>query len=175
MVSMKKLSIIMFAAVGILSLISMKSFAQKMGVVDGQKVLDTYSEYQTATTKLNGIVKSWQDTLGMMNKALQDKFDSYQKILETMSKEAKTKADDELKKMQSDIQNYNAQKSDQQNGEIIKVRKDLMAPIVDKVKNAINAVAKKKKLDIILDKGNVAYVGEDVKDITSEVQDSLKK
>ena len=110
-----------------------------------------------------------------MNKALKDKYDSYSKIKETMSKEAIAKADEELGKMQTDIQNYNLQKSDQQNGEIVKVRKDLMAPIVEKVKAAITSVAKKKKIDIVLDKGNVAYVGEDVKDITSEVQDSLKK
>ncbi|MDP4237191.1 MAG: OmpH family outer membrane protein, partial [Bacteroidota bacterium] len=158
MVSIKKLSIVALAVIGMLSLASVNSFAQKMGIVDGQKVLDSYSEYQTASNKLNGIIKSWQDTLSMMNKALQDKFDSYQKILETMSKEAKEKADNELKKMQSDIQNYNVQKSDQQNGEIVKVRKDIMEPIVKNVKDAINAVAKKKKLDIVLDKTQVAYV-----------------
>ena len=77
--------------------------------------------------------------------------------------------------MQADIQNYNVSKSDQQNGEIVKVRKDIMAPIVDKVKNAINTVAKKKKLSIVLDKGNVAFVGDDVTDITGDVSDSLKK
>ena len=175
MVSMKKLTILAFVVFGVISLFSMKSFAQKVGVVDGQKVLDTYSEYKSATTKMDVIIKSWQDTLGMMNKALQDKFDSYQKILETMSKEAKTKADEELKKMQADIQSYNVQKSDQQKGEIVKVRSELMTPIVNTVKEAINTVAKKKKLEIILDKGNVAYVGEGVTDITADVQASLKK
>ena len=175
MVSMKKLTILAFAVLGMISLFSMKTFAQKIGVVDGQKVLDTYSEYTAATQKMDVIIKSWQDTLGMMNKALQDKFDSYQKILETMSKEAKTKADDELKKMQADIQNYNVQKSDQQKGEIVKVRSDLMGPIVSKVKDAINTVAKKKKIEIVLDKGNVAYVGDGVTDITADVQASLKK
>lgn len=173
---MKKLSIVAIAVLGMLSLISMKSLAQKVGVVDGQKVLDTYSEYKTASDKLNSIIKSWQDTLSMMQKAAQDKFDGYQKILETMSKEAKAKADDELKKMQLDIQNYNTQKSDQQKGEIVKVRQDIMAPVVDKVKEAINAVSKKKKLDIVLEKGNIAYLNEaGVTDITTDVQSALKK
>ena len=172
---MKKSSILIVAITCMISLFSMNASAQKVGVVDGQKVLDSYSEYAAATTKMNGIIKLWQDTLGMMNKAAQDKFDSYQKIKESMSKDALAKADEELRKMQTEIQNYNLSKSDQQNGEIVKVRKDIMAPIVEKVKNAINTVAKKKKLDIILDKGNVAFVGEEVKDITSEVSDSLKK
>ncbi len=175
MVSIKKLSIVTLAVLGIISLFSMKSSAQKLGVVDGQKVLDTYSEYTAATAKMDAIIKSWQDTLSMMNKALQDKFDGYQKVLETMTKEAKAKADEELKKMQGDIQNYNMQKSDQQKGEIVAVRGNLMKPIVDKVKDAINSVAKKKKLDVILDKGNVAFVADGVTDITSDVQAALKK
>lgn len=168
-------SFILVAIICMISLFSMNASAQKVGVVDGQKVLDSYSEYASATTKMNGIIKLWQDTLGMMNKAAQEKYDSYQKIKETMSKDALAKAEEDLRKMQVEIQNYNDAKSNQQNGEIVKIRKDIMAPIVEKVKNAINTVAKKKKLDIILDKGNVAFVGEDVKDISSEVSDSLKK
>jgi outer membrane protein len=175
MVSMKKLSIVAIAVIGMLSLVSMKSSAQKIGVVDGQKVLDGYADYQAANTKLTGIIKSWQDTLGMMNKNLKDKFDSYQKIKETMSKDALAKADEDLGKMQSDIQSYNVQKSDQQNGEIVKVKKDLLGPIVDKVKDAINTVAKKKKLDIVLDKGNVAFVSDAAVDITTDVSSALKK
>ena len=172
---MKKLSIVAFAVIGLLSLVSMKSFAQKIGVVDGNKVLESYTEYQGAQTKLQGIIKSWQDTLGIMQKTAKDKFDSYQKIKETMSKEALAKADEELQKMQTDMQNYNLQKTDQQKGEIIKVRSELMDPIIKKVKDAIDAVAKKKKIEIIFDKGNLAYVGGGVTDITGEVSDSLKK
>lgn len=172
---MKKLSIFAIALIGMLSLGTMNSFAQKIGVVDGQVVLDNFSDYNAANKKLADIIKLWQDTLSMKNKNLQDKYESYQKILETMSKEAKQKADDELKAMQADIQSYNNAKSNQNDGDIVKVRKDLMAPIVEKVKNAITATAKKMKLDIILDKGNVAYVGEDVKDITKTVEEALKK
>jgi len=69
MVSMKKLTILTLAVLGIISLFSMKSFAQRSGVVDGNKVLESYSEYAAANTKLQGIIKSWQDTLGMMQKA----------------------------------------------------------------------------------------------------------
>ena len=175
MVSMKKLTIVAFAVIGMLSLVSMNSYAQKLGVVDGQKVLDSYSEYKTASDKLNSIIKSWQDTLGMMQKALQDKAENYKKSFETMTKDAQGKAQADLDKGQQDIYAYNTQKSDQQKGEIVKVRQDLMNPVVEKVKNAINAVAKKKKLDIILDKGNVAYVSPEAVDITDDVNAALKK
>ena len=175
MVSMKKLSIVAIAIIGMLSLASVNSFAQKLGVVDGQKVLDTYDMYQTATTKLQGIIKSWQDTLGMMQKALQDKAENYKKGFEAMAKDAQVKAQADLDKGQQDIYNYNTQKSDQQKGEIVKVRQDIMNPVVEKVKEAINSVAKKKKLDIVLDKGNVAFVSENATDITADVQAALKK
>jgi outer membrane protein len=175
MVSKKKLSIVTIAVIGLLSLVSMKTFAQKIGVVDGQKVLDSYSEYKAASDKIDVIVKSWQDTLAMMQKSLQDKAEGYKKGFEAMTKDAQAKAQADLDKGQQDIYAYNNQKSNQSNGEILKVRKDLMAPIVDKVKEAISTVAKKKKLDIILDKGNVAFVSDGATDITADVQSTLKK
>ena len=175
MVSMKKLSIVAIAVIGMLSFVSMKSSAQKLGVVDGQKVLDSYSDYKSASDKLNVIIKSWQDTLQMMQKGLQDKAENYKKSFETMTKDAQGKAQADLDKGQQEIYSYNTQKSDQQKGEIVKVRQDLMNPVVEKVKEAINSVAKKRKLDIILDKGNVAFVSESATDITSDVQAALKK
>ena len=175
MVSMKKLSLVAVAVIGMLSLVSMKSSAQKLGVVDGQKVLDGYSEYQSASTKLQSIIKSWQDTLGMMQKALQEKAENYKKSFETMTKDAQGKAQADLDKGQQDIYSYNTQKSDQQKGEIVKIRQDIMNPVVEKVKEAINSIAKKRKLDIILDKGNVAFVSDGATDITSDVQGFLKK
>ena len=178
MVSKLKLTILAFAVIGMLSFVSTKSSAQKIAVIDQQKVLDVFPDYQAAQTKLNAVIKSWQDTLASMTKAAQDKFDSYSKIKETMSKEALSKADSELAKMQRDIQNYNTQKTNQQNGEILKVQKDIMSPVADKLHEVIAQVAKKKKVEIVIEKGNttnIPYVADGVTDITADVQAAVKK
>jgi outer membrane protein len=177
MVLNQKRTILTFAVIGLLSLVSMKSFAQKIGVVDGNKVLEGYSEYQTGNTKIQGIVKSWQDTITMMQKNLKEKFEGYQKIKETMSKEALAKADEEVNKMQQDIQTYNNAKMNQQNGDYLRVQKEVLTPILEKVKSAIATVAKKKKVEIVFDKNaQTTYVDSDhVTDLTDEVSGALKK
>jgi Skp family chaperone for outer membrane proteins len=178
MVSKLKLTILAFAVIGMVSIFSTKSAAQKIGVIDQQKVLEVFPDYQAAQAKIQGIIKGWQDTLKMMTDAAQAKFDGYQKIKETMSKEALAKADSELSKMQRDIQNYNNVKTNQQNGEILKVQNDNLKPVSDKLREVVGSVAKKKKLDLILDKNSqltVAYVGDNVTDITTDVQAAVKK
>src|SRR4051794_35965884 len=98
MVSITKRTIVTFTVFGLLSLVSLSAFAQKIGIVDGNKVLENYSEYKTAQSKIESTVKSWQDTAAMMQKNLKEKFEGYQKIKETMSKEALAKADEEVNK-----------------------------------------------------------------------------
>lgn len=173
MVSTKKL-ILTCAVVGIFSLVSMKSFAQKIGVVDAAKVLNGYSEYQAANDKIKGVMKLWSDTMQTMQKALQDKADGYKKSFETMNKDAQAKAQAEVDKMQQDIYAYNNAKTNQQTGEILKVQSDAIAPVREKVLAAISTVAKKKKLDIIVDKANAPYC-DGVQDISDDVSAALKK
>jgi Skp family chaperone for outer membrane proteins len=175
MQSVKRLFYFVAAFAVVLSLSSSKSFAQKIGVVDGQKVLTSYSEYTAAQNKIQAIIKSWQDTMAMMQKNLQDKFDNYQKANETMAKDAKAKAEDEIRKMQSEVQNYNNVKTNQQNGEIIKVQNDLLRGPVDKAKEAIASTAKAKKIEIVLDRGTqTTWVDPKVTDITDDVIKALK-
>ena len=174
---LQKRTILTFAVIGLLSLCGMDAFAQKIGIVDGNKILEGYSEYQAANTKIQGIVKSWQDTLKMMTDAAQTKYDGYQKIKETMSKEALAKAQVEIDSMQRNIQNYNTVKMNQQNGEYLKVQKDIMTPILEKVKAAIGVAAKKKKVEVVFDKNaQTTYVdSEKVTDLSDDVISALKK
>jgi outer membrane protein len=177
MVSKQKRTILTFAVIGLLALCSGSSFAQKLGVVDGNKILESYSEYQAANAKIQAVVKSWQDTLQQMTKTAQEKYESYQKIKETMSKDALTKAQEEIDGMQKNIQNYNNMKMNQQTGEYLKVQKDVMTPVLEKVKAAIGTIAKKKKIEVVFDKNaQTTYVdSEKVTDISDEVIAALKK
>ena len=55
------------------------------------------------------------------------------------------------------------------------MRNDLLKPILDKIKGVITTVAKKKKIEIVLDsKSQAIYVADSVTDITEEVKKDLK-
>ncbi|HYM21316.1 MAG TPA: OmpH family outer membrane protein [Candidatus Kapabacteria bacterium] len=158
----------------VLSQTSVKTYAQKIGVVDGNEVLNTLDEAKKADDKIKPTGKMWQDSLAMMQKAAQDKQAGYQKILSTMSDDAKQKAQADLDQMGREMQSYQTSKFDQTNGELVKLRTDLVKPILDKIKSTIATVAKKKKLDIILDKNSTIYNSENVTEITKDVESALK-
>ncbi|MBS1904457.1 MAG: OmpH family outer membrane protein [Bacteroidetes bacterium] len=158
----------------VLSLGTVKTFAQKIGVVDGNAVLTNFDDYKKANEKLNAQAKVWQDSLTMMAKATQDKFDGYSKIASTMSEDAKQKAQAEVNQMKQNLDAYNNAKFNQQDGEIMKMRADLLKPILDKIKKAVEGAAKKKKVEVVIDKGQIVYVADGVTDLTEDVQKALK-
>ena len=174
MQSAKRIFLFAVTCALMLSMSNVKSIAQKIGVVDGNTVLNNFDEAKKADEKIKAQQKIWSDSLQMMQKSAQDKADAYKKILSTMSDDAKAKAEAEVNTMAQNLQNYNNMKFNQQDGELAKMRQELVKPILDKIKSAVDQVAKKKKLDVILDKGNVVYVAEGVTDITSDVEKALK-
>ena len=176
--SVKRISLFAVMAAVLLSVGS--AFAQKIGWVDGNEVLTSYDAAKQAETKIQAQSKTWQDSLQAMQKAAQDKADQYRKILSTMSDDAKSKAQAELDQLAQGIQAYQLAKFNQNDGELIKLRNDLLKPILDKVHNAIVSVAKKKKIDIVLDKASLVYpqtsaeLTSNVVDLTPEVKAALK-
>ncbi|MEI8135235.1 MAG: OmpH family outer membrane protein [bacterium] len=171
-----KLTILSVAVFGFVLAFSTNSFAQKIGVVDGTKVLSGFSEFTAAQAKIQGIYKLWQDTALTMQKNLKEKFDNYSKIKETMSKEALAKADEELQKLNTEITKYNDAKTNQQTGEIVKLQNDLITPVREKATAAVGTVAKKRKLDLIFEKSQTSYYAEGtIVDITDDVIAALKK
>jgi Skp family chaperone for outer membrane proteins len=174
MVSIMKRSftIIVFA---VLFLTAGSSFAQKIGVVDGGQVLSDYSVAKDADTKIKALAQSYQDTVNMMLKARQDKFDSYKKTYDSMTKDAQDKAQAEIDKMNNDAQTYYQQKLAGQESEVNKERMKLLEPILTKIREVISTVAKKKSLDVVIDsKQNAIYVSDKVTDITKDVSAALK-
>jgi Skp family chaperone for outer membrane proteins len=110
----------------------------------------------------------------MMTKNAQEKQQSYMKILSTMSEDAKQKAQAELDQLGQQIQAYQNSKFNSNEGELIKTRNELLKPILEKVKNTVTDVAKKKKVDLVLDKNSVIFTGTAVVDLTDDVKKALK-
>jgi outer membrane protein len=174
MVSMKKLSVALVALIGAL-LLTGTSYAQKIGVVDGNQVLADYSVAQDADKKIKTMAQSFQDTVNMLLKARQDKFEAASKTFESMTKEAQQKAQAEIDQMLADAQKYNQEKLAGAESVINKERVKLLEPILAKIKEVISSVAKKKGLDLVIDsKAGAIYVSDKVTDLTKEVSAALK-
>lgn len=176
MFSTYKLWVAALALLGATTIFSGSAHAQKIGVVDGNKVLTDYTDAKKANTMLQDKGKMWQDSIKLMQDALQTKAEGFRKTYETMTKEAQQKAQTEVNQMQDEIQKYQNAKFDPNAGELSQMRTSLLKPILEKIKDVIATVAKKKEIDLVIDSqpASIFYVGKKVTDITSDVSATLK-
>lgn len=145
----------------------------KVAVVEVETILKELPEAIEADKKIKEIGQKWQDTLLQMRNDLQSKFEQYQKQKSMMTQDQQQKEEQSLQAQQMQLLQYQDEKFGQQ-GEINSLREKLLAPIREKVKSAIETVAKKEKFQLVLDKLMALYA-ESAIDITYIVIDTIKR
>jgi outer membrane protein len=157
---MKKLLLTLAACVMFVLVSGSVSFAQqKIGHINTQEVLQLMPERDSAAKiyeKFNAeITKNFES----MNVVYNNLLETYTKQKDSLSSFIRSAKEAELVDMQGKIQNF--QTVAQQ--ELDKKQTELMAPIVDKLKKTIKAVAESNKFTYIIDAagGTLVYFPED--------------
>ncbi|HRP01956.1 MAG TPA: OmpH family outer membrane protein [Candidatus Kapabacteria bacterium] len=145
----------------------------KVAVVEVESVLKELPEAIAADKQIKEIGQKWQDTLLTMRNDLQSKFEQYQKQKSMMPQDKQKSEEENLQKQQMTLLQYQEDKFGQQ-GELGTLREKLLAPIREKVKQAIEVVAKKEKFQMVVDKLMVLYSESSI-DITFTVIDAIKR
>jgi outer membrane protein len=154
-----------------------KSSAQnvKIGVVDVEVMLKDMPEAINADKKLKDLGTKWQDTLINMKKDFDDRIQKYQKQKSLMTADQQSKEEETLQNLQTQLMRYQDQKFGQ-NGELNQTREKFLDPIREKIKSAIQKVAKEEGITLVLDKTNSAVLYFDDKmDLTYKVLDIIKR
>jgi outer membrane protein len=151
--------------------------ALKIGFVDSEKILADLPEAQQAVRELETMIRGWQNELAKMDTTFQREFDDYQKKKAMMQPTASQQKEQELNDLRQRYLQYQAQKFDPRQGEAITEREKRLAPIRDRILQAIETVAKNDNYNFIFDKANDAMLlFADVKfDLTYQVLDHLKR
>jgi outer membrane protein len=153
---------------------SPNSFAQRFAIVDTELVLAKLPEYAQAQRQLDQLSRTWQGEVEALRSeadALQKAYDAEKVLLTTEMRESRVqeikKKDEEAKELQ--------RKYFGPEGEVYKKRIALVRPIQDKVYNAIQEVARKKKLDLVFDKASdlITLFNNGRADITDDVLRAL--
>lgn len=168
---------ILFIFLPILLLGEFKIFAQvKIGYVDSQSIMDNLPDAQDAKKKLDDLVQTWKKELNDLKTQFKTKSDDYDKRKLIMSDQTRNDMEDDLKKLQQQIEDYREKKFGS-GGELYQREDELMKPVQNKVFNAIQDVAQEKDLDFVFDKsGEVMLLyAKDKFDITQDVLDKLKQ
>lgn len=145
-------------------------FAQgKFGVVDTDAIIQALPETATAQQSLLDVVKKYEDQLQGLQKEYNTKVEAFKALPADELASVRQLREEEILKMQETIQTFqaNAQKDIQQK------REAALAPIVQKVQQAIQAVGQEGGFTFIFEKMMPSFTGADVVDIDPLVKAKL--
>jgi outer membrane protein len=168
-----------FFILGLVLSIAVPGFAQKLkiGYVHSQKILSDLKEWQDAQKKLDEINRQWENEGMEMQQRLQqlrEQFDAQSLLLSETKKKEKQQ---EIENLMLQLQKFQRDKWDPQQGEILKKQAELVQPILDKINGVIKKIGDDEKFDYIFDTANGAmvYYGPDQPDLTDRVLAELNK
>ena len=152
----------------------MTLMAQKFGHLDSQALIQSLPEAIKVQSELEAQGKIYENALKEMQDELQKKADDYDKQKSTMNDTKKAETENQLQEMYSKIQ-QTAQDNQQA---FNKMQQEKLGPILQKVRNAIETVAKNGGYVYVMEKaaGQPLYVNEtNSKETTAEVKAQLRK
>ncbi len=138
----------------------------KMGYADAELVLVNLPDYKANAEKVQRQVASSQQELELLSNELQEDMQKFEKQRPILSPEKLEERQRELQQRYLELQKQGATKEE----ELARFEADLMNPLIEKVSNAVDAVAEAKGLDIVFKSPGLLYVNpETVTDITLDV------
>ncbi|NIF07649.1 OmpH family outer membrane protein [Chryseobacterium sp. Tr-659] len=151
------------------------SNAQKIGVVDTEYILDKLPQYKEAEARLNAQIDTWESEL----QSLQSEYERKKAAFES---EKVLLIGDQLKLREKEVMDLDKNIKTTTslrfgtNGEITKLRTNLVQPFQDQIWSAMETVRTKNGLGILLDKTrNNVLIVEKRYDYSEKVLDVLLK
>lgn len=140
----------------------------KIAHVNTNEVMNAMPDKAKAEKKLETYYNELQEQLKTMYTEYQNKLQEYQNGADAMSNLVRQSKEKELADLEGRITAFQANaETDFENK-----RAELLAPLLEKIQNAINSVGKEKGYTYILDvaTGTTVYIGTDAIDVTKDVK-----
>lgn len=164
---MKKMKTLLFVFA---TLISSSMFAQKLGHINSNELLQAMPERAKVEDSMKTFASNLEDQLSTMTKEYQAKVQNYQSKQSTMTESIKKDKIQEITNLEDRINKF--QQSAQE--DLKDKEQSMLKPIIEKAKNAIDAVAKEGGYLYIFDSGVGALLYEkDSQNIMTEVKKKL--
>ena len=127
------------------------AWAQKFGYVDTEFIMNKMPEYALAQAELEKLSGVWQKEIEFQKKDLDKLYRDYQAEEVVLTEAMKKKRQDEILKKEQEIKAYETKQFGYE-GQLFKKRIELNKPAQDKIFDAVEKVAKARKLDMIFDR-----------------------
>lgn len=148
----------------------------KIGYMDSQEVMQNLPKRKNMQQKLSNYAKQQNKTYTQQATNYQKAMSKFQKNKSSMSESEKDTTKKELVNMKTSLNKL----SNKLRQKLQQKRSELINPILQKINDAITAIAEKNDLDFVLNKsvsgsGNVIiYASDNQMDITQQVIDYVK-
>ena len=129
--------------------------AQRIAVVDINKVLESLPEYQQAQKDLDKQAATWRQEIAQEYDVIKSMYNKYQAEQVLLSDEVRKQREEEIVNKEKSVREMQKQRFGP-DGALFKRRQSLVQPIQDKVYSTIEDYANAKDFDFILDKGSSA-------------------
>lgn len=142
----------------------------KFGVCDTNAIISLMPETTAAQNQINEVSKKYDSEYQKLGEEYKRKVDEFQNMKEDELPAIKERKTRELQDYQQKIQQFEQTAMQ----DLQKLQNDLMAPIMTKLRNAIEAVGQEGNFTVIEDKTQMLlYVGSTAVDVTNDVKNRL--
>ncbi len=125
--------------------------AQKFGVVDTKAVLEQMPEYKEASNRMEAQISAWEQEIATLQTQFESKRTAYESERVLLIGDQLRDRKAEVERLEQNLKTTIAARFGN-NGEIQKMRENLVTPFQDKIWDAIKLVSEKNALGIVIDK-----------------------
>lgn len=140
-----------FYTLSFLMLFAWSANAQRFAYVDTDYILEKIPAYADAQKKLDNTVSVWNEEIDSKLNEVKQLYSKYQAEEFLLTDEMKKKRQDEII-AKEEIANKLQQQRFGYEGDLFKIRQELIQPIQEKVFNAVERIATNLGYDFVLDK-----------------------
>lgn len=131
--------------------------AQKIALIDMEYILKHIPTYNNATSQLDQKSKNWQNEIGTIMKEAKTMYENYQSSSSRLTTTERAKQEDAIvakEKNASDLK----KKYFGPEGELVKLRENLMKPIQNQVYNAVKSLSESYGYAIVIDRASASSI-----------------
>lgn len=143
--------------------------AQKFGVVDVQTIITGMPEFTAMQNQITEASKKYEDEFKKLQEEFDKKFAEYQGLAQDTPAQIKERRESELTELGQKIDQFRNTASQ----DLQRQQQTLMAPIEEKIMEAIKSVGKEGSYTFIFQEGQAAYQGAEVINVTDAVKGKL--
>lgn len=151
--TIKKMSKKLFFGLVLVAMFAFTADAQKIAIVDVNKVLNSMEDYKVAQTTLDNTAANWRREIAEQYDAIKGMYNKYQAEQVLLSDEVRRQREEEITNKEDMVRQMQKERFGPE-GDLFKKRQQLVRPIQEQVYNAIEEYATSKGYDIIFDKGS---------------------